>query len=177
MDQSAIGDLPGQLARVERRLARERDARFEAEAIAEKGLRELYERQEELQLLEAIAGAANQMSSVDEALQFAVTKICAFTGWPLGHAYLTENHDELKHVHPAIGEIDHPKRLHEFLQATEQIRFDSGVGLPGRVLATGSPVWISDVAEDNNFPRAKAAREAGLKAAFADGRFRPSIPR
>ena len=167
MDQSAIGDLPGQLARVERRLARERDARFEAEAIAEKGLRELYERQEELQLLEAIAGAANQMSSVDEALQFAVTKICAFTGWPLGHAYLTENQDELKHVHPAIGEIDHPKRLHEFLQATEQIRFDSGVGLPGRVLATGSPVWISDVAEDNNFPRAKAAREAGLKAAFA----------
>jgi diguanylate cyclase (GGDEF)-like protein len=41
------------------------------------------------------------------------------------------------------------------------------VGLPGRVLATGAVAWIADVSNDPNFPRAAAAADSGLKAAFA----------
>jgi predicted signal transduction protein with EAL and GGDEF domain len=165
---AAVEDVAEQLARVQRRLDRERQARFEAEAIAERGLRELYERQQELQLLEAIAGAANQMSSVQEALQFAVTHICQFTGWPLGHAYVTETDGASRRLRPiAVWHGANLARIHDFLQATEQMILASGVGLPGRVLATGAPVWITDVTEDSNFPRAPSARHAGLKAAFA----------
>src|ERR1700722_13066595 len=97
---AAVEDVAEQLVRVQRRLDRERQARFEAEAIAERGLRELYERRQELQLLEAIAGAANQMSSVQEALQFALTHICEFTGWPLGHAYVTETDGAARRLRP-----------------------------------------------------------------------------
>jgi PAS domain S-box-containing protein len=45
-------------------------------------------------------------------------------------------------------------------------RLDCGVGLPGRVWASGSPAWIVDVAEDANFPRRDAAITAGLRSAF-----------
>jgi predicted signal transduction protein with EAL and GGDEF domain len=165
---AVAGDVAEQLVRVQRRLDRERQARFEAEAIAERGLRELYERRQELQLLEAIAGAANQMSSVPEALQVAITHICQFTGWPLGHAYVTETDGESCRLRPiAVWHDAHLARIHDFLKATEQMIFASGVGLPGRVLATGAPVWITDVTEDGNFPRTPSARYAGLKAAFA----------
>ncbi|MFL9913259.1 putative bifunctional diguanylate cyclase/phosphodiesterase [Paraburkholderia sp. RL17-337-BIB-A] len=165
---AAVEDVAKQLARVQRRLDRERQARFEAEAIAERGLRELYERQQELQLLEAIAGAANQMNSVQEALQFAVTHICQFTGWPLGHAYVTETGGDSCRLRPiAVWHGAQHARIHDFLRTTEQMIFASGVGLPGRVLATGAPVWITDVTEDGNFPRSPSARYAGLKAAFA----------
>src|SRR5829696_6069061 len=41
----------------------------------------------------------------------------------------------------------------------------AGEGLPGRVWARGAPAWISDVQADLNFPRADAARRAGLRAA------------
>ena len=44
-----------EFARLERRLKRETSARLEAEAIAERGLRHLYQRQAKIELLEAIA--------------------------------------------------------------------------------------------------------------------------
>src|ERR1044071_10524060 len=81
------------LWRLERRLLRERNSRLEAEAIAERGLRDLYEKQQQLQLLERVATEANQNSSITEVLQLAVTEICRYTGWPFGHVYLTELHE------------------------------------------------------------------------------------
>ena len=35
------------------------------------------------------------------------------------------------------------------------------------MLASGAPVWIIDVTESSNFPRARAAAVAGIKAGFA----------
>ena len=186
MTAAAAGDPAEQLARVQRRLDRERQARLEAEAIAEQGLRELYERQQELLLLEAIAGAANQMGSVTDALQFAVTQICRFTEWPLGHAYLVEpgqvgqsagpedaasdrsGNAAARHLRPlAVWHASQHARIDEFIGATEGLCLASGVGLPGRVLATGAPVWIADITVDSNFARIHSAYQAGLKAAFA----------
>src|SRR3984957_16375716 len=42
----------------------------------------LYEKQKQLQLLEDIATNANQARNVGDAMQFAVQRVCEFTGWP-----------------------------------------------------------------------------------------------
>lgn len=68
-----------ELSRLRRRLDRERNARLEAEQIAEHGMRELYLKQRQLQLLEAIAVKANQSSNLTEVLQFAIQQVCQFT--------------------------------------------------------------------------------------------------
>lgn len=57
--------------------------------------------------------------------------------------------------------------LPEFDQVSRGMIFKEGAGLPGRVLASGSPAWIADVQADRDFPRAPAAAAAGLRAAFA----------
>ncbi|HEX6584600.1 MAG TPA: PAS domain S-box protein [Thermoleophilaceae bacterium] len=54
----------------------------------------------------------------------------------------------------------------EFEVASRRITLASGEGLPGRVWESGEPAWIPDVLADDNFPRAPAARRAGLHAAF-----------
>lgn len=53
-----------------------------------------------------------------------------------------------------------------FDKFTHEITFACGKGLPGRVWQAGKPVWIPDVAVATNFPRAAAARTAGLHAGF-----------
>jgi hypothetical protein len=57
-----------ELARLKRRLDRERKARAESEAIAERALRELYKKQKEIELLQIIAVAANEALTTDGAM-------------------------------------------------------------------------------------------------------------
>jgi len=151
--------------RLRKRLDRERLARLQGEAIAEKTTRELYEKQRELQLLEAIAAAANEASTVEEAMQAAVVSICGYTGWPVGHAYLLAD-DNRRLISTAIWHLAEPDRFSAFRDITEATSFEAGVGLPGRVLASGNPAWIMDVNLDDNFPRAQQAKNIGIKAGF-----------
>src|SRR4029077_4789340 len=57
--------------------------------------------------------------------------------------------------------------LEKFGQFSSAIQFKMGEGLPGRVWESNEPAWIYDVIVDKNFPRAPAAREAGLHGGFA----------
>jgi predicted signal transduction protein with EAL and GGDEF domain len=169
MSDAAPQDLAAEVARLKRRLERERLARVEAEQIAERGLRELYEKQRQIQLLESIATAANQGSSVRDVLQLAVTTVCQFTGWALGHALLVEDGSPGRRLgSSSIWNDGLHERFKAFCRITEVTSFDAGDGLPGRVMASGAPVWLRDSGGAvTSFPRAAAGQQAGLKAAFA----------
>jgi PAS domain S-box-containing protein len=54
----------------------------------------------------------------------------------------------------------------EFEALSERLTLGAGEGLPGRLLLTATPGWITEAPADQNFPRAEAARRAGLHAAF-----------
>jgi PAS domain S-box-containing protein len=54
----------------------------------------------------------------------------------------------------------------DFAATSRDTMLAEGEGLPGRVWESGEPSWIADVLDDDNFPRAAAARRAGLHAAF-----------
>jgi len=41
------------------------------------------------------------------------------------------------------------------------------IGLPGRAQQAGRPVWITDIATDDNFPRFGVAQACGLRSAVA----------
>jgi transcriptional regulator with GAF, ATPase, and Fis domain len=115
--------------------------------------------------LQRIAVAANEASSVEEAMQIAVDEVCTHTGWPVGHVYLTDSAAEL--VPTTTWHLESEQRYQVFKQVTEATRLTPGIGLPGRVLARGTPAWIMDVTEDPNFPRARQARDIGVRAGFA----------
>jgi PAS domain S-box-containing protein len=58
------------------------------------------------------------------------------------------------------------RRADEFQALSESLTLGPGEGLPGRVLVSGETTWLADAPADANFPRAAAARRAGLHAGF-----------
>jgi len=155
-------------SRLEKRLSRERKARLDAEAIAEWVTRELYEKQRQLSLLQAVSVAANQAVTSAAAIQFALDEICSFSGWPVGHAYVAARPGARVMVPTSLWHLEPPvERFAELRRVTEATHMPAGVCLPGRVLSGGTPVWIVDVRTDQNFPRVRAAADLGVRAAFA----------
>lgn len=118
-------------------------------------------------LLHAIAVAANEAETVEEALRATLRNVCTYSGWPIGHFYTCDpnNEDLLKPT--SIWHLEDDEEFGEFREKTRDIDFKRGEGLPGGVLQSGEPAWVIDLQRVSNFPRAKIAAQLDLKAAFA----------
>ncbi len=119
-----------------------------------------------VRLLQSIATVANGADTVEEALQFAVDRICAHTGWPVGHVYRREE-ASCDFVSTAIWSSETSALFQDFREVTEATRFGSETGIAGWVAATGKAAWITDVTRQPKFVRAKLAKRTGLRAGFA----------
>jgi diguanylate cyclase (GGDEF)-like protein/PAS domain S-box-containing protein len=119
-----------------------------------------------VKLLQRVSVASNESSSGREALEIGLQMIAEHTAWPVGHIYFCD--DDGTTLTPSnLWVQPDGETLTAFREATTATPFSSGTGLPGRVLATQQPSWITDVTSDDNFPRRDAARDSGLAAAFA----------
>ena len=130
------------------------------------------ERTKLLQLLQEIAVIANEASSIDDALEVTIDKICKETSFPcpetallIGHVYRLMTTDATSRVD--YWYLSNPEALTPFRAASESIHFDYGVGLIGRVLASRKLEWVADFAGDRTDPRAEAAKDIHLKTAIA----------
>ncbi|MGI8810062.1 MAG: ATP-binding protein [Acidimicrobiales bacterium] len=129
---------------------------------------ELQQNAASLELLQRVAVAANEAVSHEDATATTLELVCEFAGFPIGHAYLVREGPDGPQL-ASSGIWQHPESDHlgAFRRSSEDMLFEAGVGLPGRVLASGEPAWIADLEADENFPRSPAAREAGITSAMA----------
>lgn len=116
----------------------------------------------ESRLMFDIASMAAESDSLDSALKKALEAICQITAWPVGHAFVVPP-GNLNLLHSSGVWVENEEGAAALLKkATESITFVSGVGLPGRVLQSGEPLWITDTQDDDNFPR----KGLGFRGAF-----------
>jgi PAS domain S-box-containing protein len=120
-----------------------------------------------IQLLRGAATASNEALSFEEAMQKCLELMRVHIGWPMGHVYIVSESPTSELLSTSIWYLDNHERFEAFMKATEDTRFSLGVELSGRVLASGEPVWISDVSEDPSFSRIKQAVDTGIRAGFA----------
>ncbi len=155
---SADGEQNDLLARVVERL-NERIARLEL-------------RQEEHQraerrwtLRDAVTRALAEAPSLERAAPDILRAVCETLGWKMGALWTVEPHGGLlRCIEMWRGSPVHDS---EFEIATRRHVFARGIGMPGRVWATGQPAWIPDITQDPNFPRSAIASAEGLRASLA----------
>lgn len=118
-----------------------------------------------VRLLERITNAINESANLEEAIQVCLNEICSFTGWAAGHAYLED--DTKRRLLPSkIWCLRNPEEFQSLRKATETTVLSPGIGLPGRVYQEKEAVWIKNVLQDTNFPRARKVRDMAAQAGF-----------
>src|SRR5688500_10764529 len=110
------------------------------------------------------AAALAECTTLADAAPRILQAICDLLGWEHGALWMVDSRiDRLRCLdvwHGSEGAFP------EFKAFSCRTAFERGVGLPGRVWATGEPAWIPDVVHDTNFPRAAIAAREGLHAAL-----------
>src|SRR5262249_41194831 len=108
--------------------------------------------EQRLQVQEAVSRALAESSTLQEATPPILQTMCEMAGWEAGAIWgVDRKADELFCVGfwhlPAVA-------VPEFEAFTRQRTFARGIGLPGLVWRSGAPIWIPDVTQESNFPRA-----------------------
>jgi diguanylate cyclase (GGDEF)-like protein len=167
MLETLTDSVEQELANLKVRFEQERHARLSAEHAASVGLEELYAKQRDHQLMEAIAIAANQANTLLEILPLVLGQICRFGNWSVGHAYLSnpKNPDQL--LPSQIWYSSESTDYENFKTVTAQTTFNRGQGMPGRVLAAGEATWAVELIADPQHARRSAALDCGLVSAMA----------
>ena len=153
------------IERLQRLVQREREGRLQAEAIAERGLRELYESQIRLALLQRITDCANRSNDFSEAIDEVLKEICEHMSWDFGTAYRVIEREQA--VASDAWFAADPSRMFPLVEATRSARFAKGVGLPGRVLRDGHPHWIDETELQQSFCRKVEAAACAIRSACA----------
>lgn len=155
-------DAANAIERLERLVQREREGRLQAEAIAERGLRELYESQVRLALLQRITDCANRSNDFSEAITEVLKEICEHMNWAFGTAYRVDQAGSA--VSCDAFYAAEPARLFPLVEATREKTFASGESLPGRVLRDRHPHWIDESELPASFCRRVAAALCGIRS-------------
>ena len=131
-----------------------------------------------------VAAACASAASLNEALEFAVDRLCRANRWPVGHAFVRLDDGWPGLVSADIWHLRDPERFADFQQATERAFGDlastqsadglaneyadvCGPGLVDRATARRGLVCLEDLGEYADMPRSVVAEQAGLRAAVA----------
>jgi PAS domain S-box-containing protein len=132
-----------------------------------------------VRLLKEVAVFANKASNVEEAFQFVIQRVCAYTRWPVGHVYWASPHlstalfnpddpEQVGALYPSgLWYLEDPEKFTTFRNVTEQTSLAPGKGLVGMVYQTARPSWIINVLDSPDFIRARLASDLGVKSGFA----------
>jgi PAS domain S-box-containing protein len=125
--------------------------------------RKRHETRQAIQL--AISQVLMESQTVEQAGRQILQSVGHLADWEVGLIWLLDARQQALRC-ATVWEKTTKPALENFLHHSLVTPFSPGVGLPGRVLASGEPAWITNVVKDDNFPRLELARAADLHAAF-----------
>jgi PAS domain S-box-containing protein len=110
----------------------------------------------------AVASVLSEAENLSAAAPEILQIIGEGFGWDCGALWRGEpGSKELRCVH--FWHL-HSAAMERFEAVSRKKNFPAGIGLPGRILASGQPCWLSDLANAEGFPRRAEATAEGLRS-------------
>jgi serine phosphatase RsbU (regulator of sigma subunit) len=110
-----------------------------------------------------VARILAESSGLPNVAAMILQSICQGLGWGVGAFWVIDRNAQVLRCidvwHAPMVDIT------EFERTSRQHACAPGVGLPGRIWASGGPVWLSDMTQEAFLPRAPVAAREGLHAA------------
>ena len=166
--ESTCADCCDRVARLEKRLARERIARAEVERMAESGLTQLYEHKLDAELLGKVAAYANRARNLEEVLTVAIEGVLERTGWPFGSVFFVDEASQsLRPALVARSMHEDANSLGHFARQT-LIALANGDDPVVRAISQREPVVEDSIAGSAMaFARRLVAMKCGMRCAMA----------
>jgi adenylate cyclase len=122
----------------------------------------------------AITRILSESQSVKQVIPQILQSICQNLGWDLGELWTPSQYIGTSVKRHSVNVVlrcveiwsSRVVSVREFKAITWQTTYTPGVGLPGEVWISRSPLWIEDISQDGDKRRSQSAAEAGLHAAF-----------
>jgi PAS domain S-box-containing protein len=108
----------------------------------------------------AVASVLAESPTLEDAAPRFLAAIAESMGWQVGGLWTPE--PDGRHLRCRAAWYEAGAQVEVFRRATMEIALEPGEGLPGRVWASGEPVWIRDAGSEPNFTRGDAAIHSGL---------------
>jgi signal transduction histidine kinase len=138
-------------------LARQREAAVAARQSSEAA-------EHRIELAYDAARALAEATTLEMAGASMLASVSRQLGWAYGALWWVNQEAD----HLVCGATWHQpdERLNAFERDIKALPLARGVGLPGRVWASGQPLWLTDLEQEANFPRRGAASACGLRTGF-----------
>jgi PAS domain S-box-containing protein len=127
---------------------------------------EVLQKSKEMEIIYRGTKIISETSSYKKSIESCIRLICKMMGWDAGHAYVIDEVTKDILLPLNVWYMKNSDKLQEFCSVTKNTNFEFGQGLPGRVWRNKEPVWIANIHEDDNFPRAQLTGNLPLKGAF-----------
>ena len=98
------------------------------------------------------------------AVQAVTRAVCETEGWVCGEYWGLDSRTGMLGLHNVWSAPD--ARLDHLFEGSRRMQIAPGMGLAGRTLQSGRPLWITDVDADPHVLHRESATAAGLHAAF-----------
>ena len=119
-----------------------------------------------VKLLQEVAAAANTATTIPSAFQLALDKICAYTNWAIGHAYLLAA-DNTQMLSAGIYHCPNDETKEHFASLSQKLRFTAESNWIGQVFRQGKPIWFDNLETNSPFLHRSAMVELGMNSGFA----------
>ncbi|MBD2553129.1 response regulator [Limnothrix sp. FACHB-708] len=119
----------------------------------------------EIRLLLAASQAIGRASDFDASLEAILRLTCQTIKWDCAEAWVPNAHGTALECSPSWYASD--PSFQAFRQASLQLQYRSGEGMPGRVWAQRQAEWLEDLSHPGIFARSELAASVGLRSAFA----------